>query len=315
MEETSSRRERVNRLKRAILAIAAVAVMVPTVVCVIFGLRTLELSGKVKDLEEQLFAEKSRNAEASGVYTMAEVRESSRDPEAERMTEQRRRMEEAEEYEKKVYLTFDDGPSSNTDAILDILREYDVKATFFVVGKTDERSKAAYQRIVAEGHTLAMHSYSHNYSEVYASKESFINDLTSLQEYLYEVTGVWPRFYRFPGGSSNVVSQVDIQELIGWLEENGITYFDWNTASGDAVSEELSSETIVNNCLANLDSQRRCMILMHDAQEKQTTVEALPEIISRVRRRGDAYFLSITDDTVPIQHLLKSYTKEDSTAN
>ena len=315
MEETSSRRERVNRLKRAILARAAVAVMVPTVVCVIFGLRTLELSGKVKDLEEQLFAEKSRNAEASGVYTMAEVRESSRDPEAERMTEQRRRMEEAEEYEKKVYLTFDDGPSSNTDAILDILREYDVKATFFVVGKTDERSKAAYQRIVAEGHTLAMHSYSHNYSEVYASKESFINDLTSLQEYLYEVTGVWPRFYRFPGGSSNVVSQVDIQELIGWLEENGITYFDWNTASGDAVSEELSSETIVNNCLANLDSQRRCMILMHDAQEKQTTVEALPEIISRVRRRGDAYFLSITDDTVPIQHLLKSHTKEDSTAN
>ena len=267
------------------------------------------------DQEEQLFAEKSRNAEASGVYTMAEVRESSRDPEAERMTEQRRRMEEAEEYEKKVYLTFDDGPSSNTDAILDILREYDVKATFFVVGKTDERSKAAYQRIVAEGHTLAMHSYSHNYSEVYASKESFINDLTSLQEYLYEVTGVWPRFYRFPGGSSNVVSQVDIQELIGWLEENGITYFDWNTASGDAVSEELSSETIVNNCLANLDSQRRCMILMHDAQEKQTTVEALPEIISRVRRRGDAYFLSITDDTVPIQHLLKSHTKEDSTAN
>ena len=315
MEETSSRRERVNRLKRAILAIAAVAVMVPTVVCVIFGLRTLELSGKVKDLEEQLFAEKSRNAEASGVYTMAEVSESSRDPEAERMTEQRRRMEEAEESEKKVYLTFDDGPSSNTDAILDILREYDVKATFFVVGKTDERSKAAYQRIVAEGHTLAMHSYSHNYSEVYASKESFINDLTSLQEYLYEVTGVWPRFYRFPGGSSNVVSQVDIQELIGWLEENGITYFDWNTASGDAVSEELSSETIVNNCLANLDSQRRCMILMHDAQEKQTTVEALPEIISRVRRRGDAYFLSITDDTVPIQHLLKSHTKEDSTAN
>lgn len=112
-----------------------------------------------------------------------------------------------------------------------------------------------------------------------------------------------------------MVSQVDIQELIGWLEENGITYFDWNTASGDAVSEELSSETIVNNCLANLDSQRRCMILMHDAQEKQTTVEALPEIISRVRRRGDAYFLSITDDTVPIQHLLKSHTKEDSTAN
>lgn len=318
MEEMSSRRERVNRLKKTILVIAAAAILIPTVVCIILGVQVAKLSGRTKELEELLWAEKSRNAEASGAFTVARVSESSRDLEGELLSERMKAIGEAQAqeagYTKKVYLTFDDGPSTNTDAILDILKEYDVKATFFVVGKKDEKSRAAYQRIVAEGHTLAMHSYSHNYSEIYESKESFINDLSSLQEYLYEVTGVWTRFYRFPGGSSNEVSQVDMQELIDYLNENGITYFDWNTASGDAVSEEIPSGVIVSNCLANLDSQRRCMILMHDAPGKQTTVEALPEIISSVRLRGDACFLPVTDDTVPIQHLLKSHTKEDNTA-
>ena len=211
-----------------------------------------------------------------------------------------------------MYLTFDDGPSDNTNEILDILKEYDVKATFFVVGKTDEQSKAAYQRIVAEGHTLAMHSYSHSYSEIYASRENFISDLSALQEYLYEVTGVWPRFYRFPGGSSNSVSQVDMQELIEWVDENGIIYFDWNAASGDAVSDELPKDTIVENCLTQLEGKRRCMILMHDAVDKHTTVEALPEIISGVRLRGDASFFAITDETEPIRHLLQSGTEVSS---
>ena len=212
--------------------------------------------------------------------------------------------EETEEnWEKRIYLTFDDGPSRNTNRILDILKEYDVKATFFVVGKTDEESVKAYQRIAAEGHTLAMHSYSHKYREVYRSKESFIQDLVQLQEYLYQVTGVWARYYRFPGGSSNTVSRANMGELIQYLEENGITYFDWNIASGDAVSGELSTETIVRNCVGGIEGLEDCMILMHDAAEKNSTVDALPQIIERVRDRGDAVFLPITDETIPVRHI------------
>ena len=314
MEEMSSRRKRINRLKKVILGMVAAAILIPSVVCIILGVRLAGLSARAKELEELLLAEKSRSAEASGVFTMAPVRESTRSLETGSLPESAKSQEEpeAEGGIKKVYLTFDDGPSDNTNEILDILKEYDVKATFFVVGKTDEQSKAAYQRIVAEGHTLAMHSYSHSYSEIYASRENFISDLSALQEYLYEVTGVWPRFYRFPGGSSNSVSQVDMEELIEWVDENGIIYFDWNAASGDAVSDELPKDTIVENCLTQLEGKRRCMILMHDAVDKHTTVEALPEIISGVRRRGDASFFAITDETEPIRHLLQSGTEQSS---
>ena len=239
----------------------------------------------------------------TGVYTTATVEESPRNMSQKEQLLEEGAKEDIGNYQKQVYLTFDDGPSRNTDRILDILKEYNVKATFFVVGKTDEHSVRAYQRIVEEGHTLAMHSYSHKYEEIYESRESFVEDMEKLQEYLYQITGIWPRFYRFPGGSSNLVSKVDMQELINYLDEKGITYFDWNISSGDAASGRLSTETIVENCMGSMDSMNTCMILMHDASEKDSTVEALSEIIEKVKDRGDAEFLPITDETVPVQHM------------
>ncbi|MGN1179897.1 MAG: polysaccharide deacetylase family protein [Suilimivivens sp.] len=302
MEETAARRKRINRLKKMILGGVAMAILIPVVVCIILGIRVASLSGEIEVLQTQLEEERNRPQEVTGVFTTEHIEESKREDEVEILSKEEEKPEEAE-HEKKVYLTFDDGPSSNTDEILDILKAYDVKATFFVVGKTDESSIEAYKRIVAEGHTLGMHSYSHKYDEIYQSEESFTEDLSKLQEYLYEVTGVWSRYYRFPGGSSNTVSKVNMEELILWMNENDITYYDWNTASGDAVSGQLSRETIINNCLAGLNNYSECMILMHDAAEKKTTVEALPEIISQIRMRGDACFLPITDDTVPVQHI------------
>ena len=150
---------------------------------------------------------------------------------------------------------------------------------------------------------MAMHSYSHKYGEIYRSEDSFVQDLEKLQEHLYQVTGVWTRFYRFPGGSSNAVSKVDMQQLISYLNKNDITYFDWNIASGDAVSVQLPVETIVNNCVSGVDNVSECMILMHDASEKNSTVDALPRIIEQIKGRGDTVFLPITDETVPVQHV------------
>ena len=105
--------------------------------------------------------------------------------------------------QKKVYLTFDDGPSDHTDEILDILKKNKVRATFFVVGKETEHAKKMYRRIILEGHTLGMHSYSHNYDQIYASVGAFSKDLMKLQKYLYDLTEVKSYIYRFPGGSSN----------------------------------------------------------------------------------------------------------------
>jgi len=207
---------------------------------------------------------------------------------------------------KEIYLTFDDGPSIYTDDILDILDNYGIKATFFVLAKTDDISVKAYKRIVNEGHTLAIHSYSHKYSTVYENKQSFIEDISSLQEYLYGITGVWSRIYRFPGGSSNTVSRTDMSELIAYLNEEGIKYYDWNISSNDATAGRiLSADTIKNNCLRDIDKYDECMILMHDSGARRTTVDALDDIIEAVNARGDSVFLAITDDTVPIQHRTK----------
>lgn len=300
MKKEINRSQRVKRLKKMILWTIALAILIPVIGCILLSVRVFQLKKQVAVLTEQLPVEEMQE-EASGVYETTKVEESVKDTETK--AEEPAKINPVKSNGKKVYLTFDDGPSSNTDQILDILKDYDVKATFFVVGKTDERSVKAYQRIVEEGHTLAMHSYSHRYDEIYESKEAFARDLNSLQEYLYETTGVWPRIYRFPGGSSNTVSKVDMQELIEYLTDIGITYFDWNVASGDAVSRTLPAETIVNNCLSGVEKQKESVILMHDASNKGTTIEALPRIIEAIQEQGDAELLPITDETVPVQHI------------
>lgn len=300
MKKEINRSQRVKRLKKMILWTIALAILIPVTGCILLSVRVFQLKKQVAVLTEELPTEEMQE-EASGVYETTKVEESVRDTETK--AEEPAKINPVKSSGKKVYLTFDDGPSSNTDQILDILKDYDVKATFFVVGKTDERSVKAYQRIVEEGHTLAMHSYSHRYDEIYESKEAFARDLNSLQEYLYETTGVWPRIYRFPGGSSNTVSKVDMQELIEYLTDIGITYFDWNVASGDAVSRTLPAETIVNNCLSGIEKQKESVILMHDASNKGTTIEALPQIIEAIQEQGDAELLPITDETVPVQHI------------
>lgn len=300
MKKEINRSQRVKRLKKMILWTIALAILIPVTGCILLSVRVFQLKKQVAVLTEQLPVEEIQE-EASGVYETTKVEESVKDTETK--AEEPAKINPVKSSGKKVYLTFDDGPSSNTDQILDILKDYDVKATFFVVGKTDERSVKAYQRIVEEGHTLAMHSYSHKYDEIYESKEAFARDLNSLQEYLYETTGVWPRIYRFPGGSSNTVSKVDMQELIEYLTDIGITYFDWNVASGDAVSRTLPAETIVNNCLSGIEKQKESVILMHDASNKGTTIEALPQIIEAIQEQGDAELLPITDETVPVQHI------------
>lgn len=300
MKKEINRSQRVKRLKKMILWTIALAILIPVIGCILLSVRVFQLKKQVAVLTEQLPTEEMQE-EASGVYETTKVEESVRDTETK--AEEPAKINPVKSSGKKVYLTFDDGPSSNTDQILDILKDYDVKATFFVVGKTDERSVKAYQRIVEEGHTLAMHSYSHRHDEIYESKEAFARDLNSLQEYLYETTGVWPRIYRFPGGSSNTVSKVDMQELIEYLTDIGITYFDWNVASGDAVSRTLPAETIVNNCLSGIEKQKESVILMHDASNKGTTIEALPQIIEAIQEQGDAELLPITDETVPVQHI------------
>ncbi len=155
-----------------------------------------------------------------------------------------------------------------------------------------------------------MHSYSHNYQELYGSLQSFSKDLAKLQEYLYDLTGAWSRYYRFPGGSSNTVSATDMQILIRYLNENGICYYDWNVASGDAVSSKLSAEVITQNCMTQIEGKKECMILFHDASDKGSTVDALSMLIEQLQSMEDTEILPVTDDTHPVQHVTDQNKKQ-----
>lgn len=203
----------------------------------------------------------------------------------------------------QVYLTFDDGPSANTQKILDILDRYDVKATFFVVGKKGSESEDMLKKIVEAGHTLGMHSYTHDYSKVYGSLEGFGADLAKQQAQIYDITGVWSKVYRFPGGSSNTVSDIDMKEFARYLDVQEIRFYDWNISSGDGGSFLVPVETLIENCTSKISKNSTSIILMHDSAGKSTTLEALPEIIEKIQAMEDTVLLPITDDTVPVQHI------------
>lgn len=303
----AQRNARFQLMKRLLVIIPLSTILILLILCIVLGVNLYAAKRELRQLRDsatpamavgQMTSQGDNGQGESGVYTASgvdEVRQGRYDTDD--------TASDTDDGERKVYLTFDDGPSSNTGEILDILAEYDVKATFFVVGKEEERYQPLYKRIVEEGHTLAMHSYSHKYSEIYQSRESFVEDLTKLQEFLYDTTGVWCRYCRFPGGSSNTVSSVDMHDLIDYLEEQDMSYFDWNVSSGDASSAYISPEAIVRNSTAKLQSFDEAIILLHDAADKDSTVEALPGLIEQIQAMEDTKILPITDETEAIHHI------------
>lgn len=204
--------------------------------------------------------------------------------------------------EKKVYLTFDDGPSKNTEKILDILKKYKIQATFFVVGKEDDFSIEMYQRIMKEGHTLGMHSYSHDYTQIYKSKKAFFQDLRKIDNLLYKATGEHAVYYRFPGGSSNTVSKVSMKILASGLEKRGKVYFDWNAMSGDASGKSLTKKQMINNVLEDVEIHNTSVVLMHDTADKDKTVDMLPSLLDKLLKM-DVALLPIDEETPLVQHV------------
>ena len=194
-------------------------------------------------------------------------------------------MTEAPEDEKVVYLTFDDGPSKNTQKVLDILKEYDAKATFFITGQQPEyfpMIRTAYDA----GHTIGLHTYTHDYAGVYASEEAYFDDLEKVGEVAKEQIGYVPCFIRFPGGSSNMISAEYssglMTKLVDAVQEKGYQYYDWNLDSGDAAGA--GKDAIEEN--STTEKLNHVMLLCHDTQAKDATVEALPYILKYYTERG-----------------------------
>lgn len=306
-----ARRKRVQRLKKMIIGIVAAGIVIPLLCCVYLFCRLHTIDGTLKTLEQRLDELDIRNQELQTLLQQLQEQKSTpvqtpqiqEDSSGAEASEPVAEESSGQEEIHKVYLTFDDGPSIYTNDILDILDSYNVKATFFVVGKEGTNAEEALQRIVDEGHTLGMHSYSHKYKELYESMDSFTQDFARIRDSIYQATGVESVCYRFPGGSSNTVSEIDMHDFIDYLDSQGVEYYDWNVSSGDGGSMKLSTDTLLENCTKDIDTRDTSIILLHDSAEKPTTVEALPDIIENILARPDTVILPITENTRPIHHI------------
>lgn len=203
------------------------------------------------------------------------------------------------EGDKVCYLTFDDGPSENTLKILDILKRANAKASFFVVGTSNlDYIKRAHN----EGHTIGLHANSHDYAKLYKSEDAFFGDMSKLSAKIEKLIGVTTKIMRFPGGSSNTISKKYnrgiMTRLTKKVEQKGYVYVDWNVDSNDATGNNVPKSKILNSIKRETSGRGDICVLMHDTGAKDTTVDALPEMICYLRAMGYRFEALTTESTV-----------------
>lgn len=207
------------------------------------------------------------------------------------------------EEQKIIYLTFDDGPCVYTERLLDVLDNYNAKVTFFVIGGNDryyDMIGEAYDR----GHTIAVHSFTHDYKEIYQSTDAFYNDLEKIEQLVVSQTGVTPTILRFPGGTGNKVhgsKEGIMSELVETLPDHGYIHCDWNVSSGDGAPGR-DEETVFNNVISGIQRLGRkesAVVLMHDI--RSDSVDAVDDIIEWGLENGYV-FLPLIDESPMIQH-------------
>ena len=192
---------------------------------------------------------------------------------------------------KTVYFTFDDGPSERTDEILDILKREGIKATFFVIGPSDEKAEERLFRIRSEGHSIGLHTMSHEYEKIYLSAEGFWNDIEAEKSWVYSVTGEDCRIFRFPGGSKNFAApEWLIEEIKERAKAENMTWYDWNADGKDSLGEVLSPEEIAENVLSSeFIGSGEVTVLLHDSATRKTTPAALEILINEFRDMGYSF--------------------------
>ncbi len=248
-----------------------------------------ELKKVQKKLEQQQKANKKLENENKNYKKEIEKLNAKRKAEVEKLiAEQNSPQSKYPPATKTCYLTFDDGPSDNTLEILKILKKYDAKATFFVIGTN---SKLDYlTEIEKGGHAIGLHSNTHNYSKIYSSRTAFFKDINALSAKIEKKVGIKPMIMRFPGGSNNTVSKNYkkgiMTDLTTQVKIKGYAYFDWNVDSGDASGNNVPAKTIINNVLKQAKNKNSICVLMHDTGAKGTTVKALPGILEGLKKQG-----------------------------
>ena len=306
VEQQRQKRKRIGRIKTGIVMTIAIWMLVSLIAIIVLTVTVVRINSRFYKMELKQNSTASvqlSETESTGSGELDSVSLQDTQIQSEKVI---RELDSADNaYSKgdtrKVYLTFDCVPGENTAAILDTLAKYNTKATFFVVGDASGENAQIYQRIVNEGHTIAMHSFSNSYSDVYKSKDAFTNDLNQISDYISKTTGVTPKYYRFPGGSMNRISNVNMDELVRVLNSDKITYFDWNVSAGDT-SADYTADDVVNNVISGVQNYKTSVVLLHDDSNKSTTAEAIEPLIEALNNIS-AEILPIDENTYVVQYI------------
>lgn len=285
------RKRRRKRIKKIIVTFCVILLVLPIVMSIFLLYRVNRLENRLEELVSQNGMEAQESTQAPDVV----------------WAEEKHREDTVSggavdtEKVKRVYLTFDDGPSGETEKVLDVLKEKNVKATFFVIGREDEFTKKMYRRIVSEGHTIGMHSYSHIYTQIYGELKDFKKDFVKLSDLIFDVTGVRSTYYRFPGGSSNTINQNPIEEYKTFFTEQGVMYMDWNVIAANGTSDNVSKKEMVQSVIDGVAQYDTSIVLLYDSADKRMTAKSLGAIIDRLQAEGYE-ILPIDASTTPVQH-------------
>ncbi len=198
----------------------------------------------------------------------------------------------------KVYFTFDDGPSEYTYSILSYLRENGVKATFFVVPQRTDRCYELLRAIAADGHSIGVHSASHEYEKIYSSVEAYLDDFHEAWDIIRDATGITTEIFRFPGGSKNDFNEETRDAIIEEMTRRGFRFYDWNVDSGDAMGATWTD--MYNSIQQDVIGNYRSFILMHDSSSTPNTPLVLEDILKALANSGYS-FDKINNDTQPVQ--------------
>ena len=191
--------------------------------------------------------------------------------------------------EKRAFLTFDDGPSSVTPRILDILKQENIKATFFVLGSNVKKKPELVKRMYDEGHFIANHGYSHVYSSIYSSAQAVLDEYNSCNSEVQKAIGESEynsHLFRFPGGLAGGPYAEIKKQANDLLMQNNVLHVDWNALNGDGETNDLNIDFEIQRINETTENKNSIVVLMHDSPLKSITADALPQIIANLRDKG-----------------------------
>ena len=278
----------VDKKRITFIVIAIVAIIITLSMSIYYLVDTTLRVKKSKEFEKQIIEYNQQQQEEA---KQKEIEKQAKIP---KLTEQgKENLKNIYHTDKKVaYLTFDDGPSNNTHQILDILKQNNIKATFFVLGSQVEIFPETTNRIYNEGHYIANHGYSHKYSEIYQSPEQVLNEFNQCNQIVAKTINV-PEYnshlFRFPGGSVGGKYAELKKQAITLLEQNDILHIDWNSLTGDSEKVNPTEEYLMDNLQKTTEGKNSLVILMHDAQAKKITAETLPKVIEYLQQQGYSF--------------------------